>query len=149
MKVVVQRVTKAQVSVNGTVVSSMQRGLLCLVGIHQHDTEKDAEYIARKILNMRMWASEKKTWDLSVMQKDFDVMCVSQFTLHSRLSGNKLDFSKAMGPVEAKTFYESFLERLKKEYRSEKIHDGVFGAMMDVELTNDGPVTLTIDSFDR
>ena len=96
---------------------------------------------------MRLWPSEKKAWDHNVQQQDMELLCVSQFTLYGRLKGNKSDFSKAMGPQAAQEFYSSFLARLRRQaHDPEKIKDGVFGAMMQVELVNDGPVTFILDS---
>jgi D-tyrosyl-tRNA(Tyr) deacylase len=149
MKVVIQRVLHASVTVDGAVVGQISNGLMCLVGIHAEDTQADSEYIIRKILNARLWPSEKKAWDLSVMQSNHSVLCVSQFTLDCRFQGNKPDFSKAMAPQAAKEFYENFLENLKAAYMPDRIQDGVFGAKMKVTLENDGPVTVILDSRNR
>ena len=146
MRAVVQRVTSASVSVEGELVSAIGPGLLCLIGLREGDTPADAEFIARKLLNMRLWPSEKKAWDLSVTAQGYELLCVSQFTLHGRLSGNKPDFSKAMGPVAARECYAAFLDRLRAGYRADGVKDGVFGAMMAVDLVNDGPVTFVLDS---
>jgi D-tyrosyl-tRNA(Tyr) deacylase len=148
MRAVIQRVTSASVSVDGEQISRIGPGLLCLIGIRDGDQESDAEFIAKRILNMRLWRSEKKAWDLNVKMQEFEVLCVSQFTLYGRLKKPNTgpDFSKAMGPQSAREFYSSFLDRLRQQYNPEKIKDGMFGAMMQVELVNDGPVTLIIDS---
>ncbi|GAB4814359.1 hypothetical protein N2152v2_001405 [Parachlorella kessleri] len=98
---------------------------------------------------MRIWPDEGKSraWDLNVKQKEYEVLCVSQFTLYGRLQKTKPDFSKAMLAQQARDFYQQFLERLRKEYGlPERIKDGMFGAMMSVSLVNDGPVTFTLDS---
>lgn len=145
MRAVVQRVRNASVTIDGEIVQ-IGPGLLCLIGLRDGDTPADAEFIARKILNMRLWASERKAWDLSVTQQGFEVLCVSQFTLFGRLNGNKPDFSKAMPPQDARDFYHEFLERLRRDYSPEKVLDGRFGAKMDVQLVNDGPVTFILDS---
>jgi D-tyrosyl-tRNA(Tyr) deacylase len=134
MRAVVQRVTSASVTVDGELVSRIGPGLLCLIGVRDGDTDADAEFIARKLLNCRLWPSEKKAWDLSVTAQGYELLCVSQFTLHGRLSGNKPDFSKAKGPAAARDFYGAFVERLRSTYRPEAVKDGVFGAMMSVEL---------------
>lgn len=151
MRAVVQRVKEASVKVDGEVVSSIGPGLLCLVGLRDTDTEKDAEYIVRKIVGLRLWASEdgSKAWNQSVVQRDYGILCVSQFTLFSRLKGaGKPDYSKAMPPQQAREAYAAFMQRLAQACRPERVFDGVFGAMMDVSLVNDGPVTILLDSQD-
>ena len=146
MRAVIQRVRTGSVSVDGSVVSSIGPGLMCLIGIREGDSDADVEYIARKLLNVRLWESEKKAWDLSVMSKEFEVLCVSQFTLYGRLKGNSPDYSQAAKPQKARELYSSLLDKLKQTYTPGKIKDGIFGAKMDVEIVNDGPVTLVIDS---
>lgn len=146
MRAVIQRVRNARVIVDGSTVSQIGPGLLCLIGIGETDVEADVEFISRKILNIRLWASEKRAWDKSVTSLGYDILCVSQFTLYGRLKGNAVDFGKAMTPNEAREFYHQFLDRMKRDYLAEKIHDGVFGAKMEVESVNDGPVTIVLDS---
>ncbi|CAK9327483.1 unnamed protein product [Citrullus colocynthis] len=148
MRAVVQRVASASVQVDGRTVSEIGPGLLVLVGLHDSDSDADADYICRKVLNMRLFPNETtgKAWDLNVMQKNYEVLLVSQFTLYGMLKGNKPDFHVAMPPQRAKPFYASVVERLGKSYCPDAIKDGVFGAMMKVNLVNDGPVTMQIDS---
>lgn len=148
MRAVVQRVASASVEVEGRIVSEIGPGLLVLVGIHDSDTDADADYICRKVLNMRLFPNEKtgRAWDHSVMQKNCGVLLVSQFTLYGTLKGNKPDFHVAMPPQRAKPFYESLVEKFRKSYNPDLIKDGIFGAMMKVNLVNDGPVTLQLDS---
>ncbi|XP_023541323.1 D-aminoacyl-tRNA deacylase-like [Cucurbita pepo subsp. pepo] len=148
MRAVVQRVASASVEVDGRIVSEIGPGLLVLVGVHDSDTDSDAEYICRKVLNMRLFPNEStsKAWDLNVMQKNYEVLLVSQFTLYGILKGNKPDFHVAMPPQTAKPFYASVVERFGKSYKPDAIKDGVFGAKMKVNLVNDGPVTMQIDS---
>ncbi|KAA0057021.1 hypothetical protein IC582_029337 [Cucumis melo] len=148
MRAVVQRVASASVQVDGRTVSEIGPGLLVLVGLHESDSDADAEYICRKVLNMRLFPNEStgKAWDLNVMQKNYEVLLVSQFTLYGMLKGNKPDFHVAMPPQRAKPFYASVVERFGKSYNPDAIKDGVFGAMMKVNLVNDGPVTMQIDS---
>ncbi|CAL9038991.1 uncharacterized protein LOC135619614 [Musa acuminata AAA Group] len=148
MRAVVQRVLSASVEVEGRVVSEIGPGLLVLVGVHESDTDADADYICRKVLNMRLFSNSKtgKSWDLSVKQSNFGVLLVSQFTLYGILKGNKPDFHVAMPPQKAKPFYESLVEKFRKSYTSDAVKDGVFGAMMKVNLVNDGPVTMQLDS---
>ncbi|WVY93783.1 hypothetical protein V8G54_032871 [Vigna mungo] len=163
MRAVVQRVASASVEVEGRIVSEIGPGLLVLVGIHDTDSDADADYMSssflrpfhsnfklpcRKVLNMRLFPNENsgKAWDHSVMQKSYQVLLVSQFTLYGFLKGNKPDFHVAMAPQRAKPFYASLVERFRSAYNSDAIKDGVFGAMMKVNLVNDGPVTMQLDS---
>ncbi|KAK3207036.1 hypothetical protein Dsin_021082 [Dipteronia sinensis] len=148
MRAVVQRVTSASVEVDGCVVSEIGPGILVLVGIHEADSESDADYICRKVLNMRLFPNEDtgKGWDLNVMQKNYGVLLVSQFTLYGIMKGNKPDFHVAMPPQKAKPFYESVVDKFRKSYNPDAIKDGVFGAMMKVNLVNNGPVTMQLDS---
>ncbi|XP_021293781.1 D-tyrosyl-tRNA(Tyr) deacylase isoform X1 [Herrania umbratica] len=148
MRAVVQRVASASVEVDGGIASEIGPGLLVLVGLHDSDTESDTDYICRKVLNMRLFPNEStgKGWDQSVMQRNYGVLLVSQFTLYGFLKGNKPDFHVAMPPQKAKPFYESLVDKFRKAYKPDAIKDGVFGAMMKVSLVNDGPVTMQLDS---
>ncbi|KAB5534066.1 hypothetical protein DKX38_017165 [Salix brachista] len=161
MRAVVQRVNSASVEVDGNMVSEIGPGLLVLVGLHESDTDSDADYICRKVLNMRLFTNEStgRGWDQNVMQRNYEVLLVqivtvpiacvlivSQFTLYGVLKGNKPDFHVAMPPQKAKPFYESLVDKFRKSYRPDAIKDGVFGAMMKVNLVNDGPVTMQLDS---
>ena len=150
MKAVIQRVLKASVTVSEQIVGQISNGLCVLIGISRDDTEKDMEYIVRKILNIRLFENTDETgsgkWDKSVVDQDFEVLCVSQFTLQSSLKGNRPDFHLAMGSEKSKEFYEKFLEQMRKNYKAEKIQDGRFGAYMKVDIQNDGPVTILLDS---
>ncbi|CDO96727.1 unnamed protein product [Coffea canephora] len=138
MRMVVQRVASASVEVEGRIVSAIGPGLLVLVGLHESDADSDAEYICRKVLNMRLFPNEKtgKTWDQNVMQKNLEVLLVSQFTLYGILKGNKPDFHVAMPPEKARPFYESVVEKFRKAYTPDVIKDGIFGAMMKAGLRN-------------
>ncbi|GFR67575.1 D-tyrosyl-tRNA(Tyr) deacylase [Elysia marginata] len=147
MKAIIQRVLKASVTVGDRTTGSIGQGLCVLVGIHRHDTDKEMEYIIRKILNLRLFADDGgKGWSKSVVDMDYEVLCVSQFTLESTLKGNKPDFREAMTSDTSKEFYEKFLGILKSQYKPEKIQDGEFGAYMQVHIQNDGPVTIPIES---
>ncbi|XP_057764336.1 uncharacterized protein LOC130985393 isoform X2 [Salvia miltiorrhiza] len=123
MRAVVQRVASASVEVEGRLISSIGPGLLVLVGLHETDVDSDAEYICRKVLNMRLFQNENtgKTWDQNVMQKNYEVLLVSQFTLYGVLKGNKPDFHVAMPPAAAKSFYASLVERFQKAYRADAV----------------------------
>ncbi|CAI4223336.1 unnamed protein product [Auanema sp. JU1783] len=149
MKIVIQRVTQSSVSVAGSLVSSIGKGLCVLVGIHTDDTDDDIQYTVRKILNTRIFDGETKRWDKSVKDLNLEVLCVSQFTLYGILKGNKLDFHNSMGPKEACEFYGKFISQLRSQYNTDLVKDGVFAAMMEVQISNDGPVTVVIDSKDK
>lgn len=148
MRAVVQRVASASVEVEGRIVSAIGPGLLVLVGLHHSDVDSDADYICRKVLNMRLFPNDTtgKTWDKNVMQMNYEVLLVSQFTLYGILKGNKPDFHMAMSPDKAKPLYTSVVEKFQKAYKVDAVKDGIFGAMMKVNLINDGPVTMHLDS---
>jgi D-tyrosyl-tRNA(Tyr) deacylase len=149
MRIVVQRVKSASVTVDGDmVVSSIGPGILALVGLHEHDTIADAEYCSKKLLACKLWENESGgQWRHGVKQKGYEVLCVSQFTLYGTLSKkNQPDYKLAMKSVPAEQLYRSFLAMVREQYETEKIRDGKFGEMMDVGLVNDGPVTLVIES---
>ncbi|XP_011045885.1 PREDICTED: D-tyrosyl-tRNA(Tyr) deacylase isoform X2 [Populus euphratica] len=135
MRAVVQRVTSASVEVDGHMVSEIGPGLLVLVGLHESDTDSNSDYICRKVLNMRLFTNEctGRGWDQNVMQRNYEVLLVSQFTLYGVLKGNKPDFHVAMPPQKAKPFYESLVDKFRKAYRPDAVKDGVFGAMMKVQ----------------
>jgi D-tyrosyl-tRNA(Tyr) deacylase len=175
MRAIIQRVTSASVSVGGQQISSVGPGLCVLLGISRGDAEKDAEYICRKVLNMKLWDDAKtgKPWQQSVvriaylhrgptralqltplvlptamqMSAGYEVLFVSQFTLYAQThKGNRPDFSKAMAPKEAKPMYEAFLTRARGDYHEDRVKDGEFGAHMLVDIANDGPVTIVLDT---
>ncbi|KAG7486542.1 hypothetical protein JOB18_033269 [Solea senegalensis] len=147
MKAVIQRVNKAVVTVGEEQVSSIGRGLCVLLGLSTEDTQRDADYIVRKILNLRLFEDENgRAWSKSVMDRDFEVLCVSQFTLQCILKGNKPDFHSAMPAELAQPFYTSILENMRSIYKPELIKDGKFGAYMQVQIQNDGPVTIELSS---
>ncbi|XP_037752150.1 D-aminoacyl-tRNA deacylase 1 isoform X1 [Chelonia mydas] len=147
MKAIIQRVTQASVTVGGEQISSIGRGICVLLGISLEDTHKELEHMVRKILNLRVFEDESgKHWSKSVMDKQYEVLCVSQFTLQCILKGNKPDYHMAMPAEQAESFYNNFLEQLKKAYKPELIKDGKFGAYMQVNIQNDGPVTIELES---
>ncbi|XP_072172008.1 uncharacterized protein [Diadema setosum] len=147
MRAIVQRVTKASVSVDDELVSSIGRGLCILVGISRDDSPKEREYLARKILNLRLFDDDnEKRWTKSVKDKQLEILCVSQFTLYSVLKGNKPDFHQAMPGEQSQAFYNEFLALLRKDYDADKVKDGRFGAYMQVQIQNDGPVTIQLES---
>ncbi|KAG7094308.1 hypothetical protein E1B28_007910 [Marasmius oreades] len=148
MRAVVQRVASASVTVDSETVSQISQGLMVLVGIGKDDTMADATTLINKIIRLRVFDdTEGKMWKRSVKDIDGDVLCVSQFTLFANTNkGYKPDFHHAMASDSSRELYSSFLEKLKEAYIPEKIKDGRFGAMMNVSLTNEGPVTFTIDT---
>ncbi|RCH84066.1 D-tyrosyl-tRNA(Tyr) deacylase [Rhizopus stolonifer] len=147
MRAVIQRVTKASVTVDNQVVGSIQQGLCVLLGIATDDTDKDVDYMVNKILNVRVFDDNGVMWKKGVKDAGLELLCVSQFTLQgTAVKGNKPDFHRAMKTEPAKAMYQQFLIKLGKAYEPSKIQDGVFGAMMLVDIANDGPVTLELDS---
>lgn len=147
MRAIVQRVTGAAVKVNGEVLSSIGKGICVLIGISRMDTKEDLEFIVRKLLNLRIFEDDNgKRWSQSVKDKQYEILCVSQFTLYCTLKGNKPDFHLSMAPDRSQPFYEEFVEQLKNSYKPELVKDGKFGAFMHIDLQNEGPVTIQIES---
>ncbi|KAJ7772993.1 D-Tyr tRNAtyr deacylase-like domain-containing protein [Mycena maculata] len=143
MRAVIQRVTSASVSVDGQVISEISRGIV-------YDTESDVSILTNKLLSLRMFpdlTDSPKMWKSNVKDVDGDILCVSQFTLMAQTkNGNKPDFHNAMSAKQSRFLYETFLETLRQSYKPDKIQDGRFGAMMNVSLVNEGPVTFVLDS---
>lgn len=149
MKVVVQRVSEASVTVDGQKTADIQKGLLVLVGIEDVDTQEDIDWLAGKIIKMRIFGDENDVMNCSVQDIDGEIIVVSQFTLHaSTKKGNRPSYIKASKPEFAIPMYENFVKALEKEF-DKKIQTGIFGADMKVSLLNDGPVTILIDSKNR
>ncbi|KAK0441080.1 D-Tyr tRNAtyr deacylase-like domain-containing protein [Armillaria borealis] len=149
MRAVIQRVSSASVTVDDEVVSKISRGLMVLVGIGSDDTTSDVSSTIKKILGLRIFSDPtdpKKMWKASVKDIEGEILCVSQFTLLANTTKDKPDFHLAMSADPARELYGTFLDMLREAYMPERIKDGKFGAMMNVSLTNDGPVTFTIDS---
>jgi D-tyrosyl-tRNA(Tyr) deacylase len=144
MRIVLQRVSRAKVTVEGEIVGEIGPGLLLLVGIRTGDTLKEAQWLVQKCLGLRIWPDESGKMDRSVMDIGGSVLAVSQFTLYGDASrGLRPDFMQAARPETAQPLFDAFVAGLKAEGIS--VATGVFGAHMDVELVNDGPVTLIID----
>ncbi|MBG6187208.1 D-aminoacyl-tRNA deacylase [Flavobacterium sp. CAN_S2] len=149
MKIVLQRVSSASVTVDTKIVADIQKGLLILVGIEDLDNQEDINWLATKIANIRIFGDENDVMNLSVKDIDGDIIVVSQFTLHAATKkGNRPSYIKASKPEIAIPLYESFLLQLEKEL-GKKVQTGIFGADMKVLLLNDGPVTILIDSKNR
>ncbi|KAH8685786.1 deacylase [Tricladium varicosporioides] len=146
MKAILQRVLSASVTVDQQLVSSIGKGILVFAAVAPGDTEKDAEHLASKVLKMRLWDDDKgDRWKQSVQDINGDVLCVSQFTLlASTKKGSKPDFHGALGGEQAKELYQLFVSKVRQGYTDGRVKDGIFQAMMEVALVNDGPVTLEI-----
>jgi D-tyrosyl-tRNA(Tyr) deacylase len=149
MRVVIQRVKEASVSVQGVKISEIQKGLLILVGVETQDTQQDIDWLVAKVAKLRIFEDPLGAMNVSLHDIDADVIVVSQFTLHaSTKKGNRPSFIKAAKPEVAIPLYQEFVDSLEKQL-DKKIQTGQFGAMMDVALINDGPVTITIDSKNK
>jgi D-tyrosyl-tRNA(Tyr) deacylase len=149
MRVLVQRVKEAAVTINGERRSSIGPGLLVFLGIEEADGTDDISWLAAKIVNLRLFDDSNGVMNLSAAETGKEIMIVSQFTLHaSTRKGNRPSYIRAAGPEQASPLYDSFVERTE-ELLGRSISTGVFGAMMEVSLINDGPVTILIDSRNR
>ena len=153
MRLVIQKVKRASVSVASSPVSSIGAGLLVLVGLHSLDTSDDLAWCAKKLLACKIWDNDDgKLWRKGVKDMDLEVLLVSQFTLYGGVHNKRSqpDFKHAMKAESARGAYEEFKAMVSSAYgNSSKIKDGSFGELMDVELVNDGPVTIVVDSLDR
>jgi D-tyrosyl-tRNA(Tyr) deacylase len=148
MRVVIQRVREASVKINDEIVGEIQQGLLVLLGIEHVDSELDADYLIQKLIHLRIFGDDEGKMNLSVSDISGDLLIVSQFTLFADTKkGNRPSFIRSARPEQARPLYDYFLSQLNKSF-SGKIENGVFGANMQVELINDGPVTIIIDSKD-
>ena len=145
MRAVIQRVKRATLSVSGEVVSSIGGGLMVLVGVTDSDTKKDMEYIGNKIVGLRVFNDENGVMNVNVGDSQNEIMVVSQFTLYADCrKGNRPSFIKAGAPQMAESLYKHFMERCRTHV--DVVEKGRFGADMKVELLNDGPFTLMLDS---
>ncbi len=146
MKAVVQRVSQASVTLGGTKVSEIEKGLLILLGIVEADEKEDIEWLSKKIVNLRIFNDENGVMNNSLLNENGNAIVVSQFTLHaSTKKGNRPSYIKAAKPETAIPLYELFVSQLEHDL-NKKVGTGEFGAMMEVSLVNDGPVTIIIDS---
>ena len=145
MRAVVQRVKKSRVIVEGRLVGEINKGFNVLLGISKEDTIEDLKYIKDKIINLRVFEDENDKMNLSLLDIKGDILAISQFTLYGDCTkGRRPNFMNAMGGDEAKALYEEFVKMLKES--GLKIETGEFGAHMNVEIENDGPVTILLDS---
>jgi len=150
MRTVLQRVKSASVTVDGELISTIGKGILVLAAVSKDDTEKDVESMAGKVLKLKMWDDEDGgRWNRNVLDIKGEVLCVSQFTLlASTKKGNKPDFHQSASGAKAKELYRSFFKKVQDLYEPEKVKDGIFAAMMDVTLVNDGPVGVDFNCID-
>ena len=147
MRIIVQRVKKAQVSIEGQVQGEINQGLLLLVGVGPEDQKEDLDYAVRKLVNMRIFSDVEGKMNLSVKDIEGEILSISQFTLFADTKkGNRPAFTGAAKPDMAETLYQEFNQELAKEV---PVQTGIFGADMQVELVNDGPVTIILDTKNR
>lgn len=145
MRVVLQRSKKASVTVEGKVTGAIDSGYVLLVGITHEDTEKDVKYVADKIAGLRLFEDEEGKMNRSILENGGDILSVSQFTLYGDVKkGRRPSFTSAARPETAEPLWHSFNDALRDNGLT--VETGVFGAMMDVELVNDGPVTILVES---
>ena len=149
MRVVIQKVTEASVSIENQTVASINKGLLVLVGIEDGDTNEDIAWLSSKIVNLRVFDDDNGVMNLSVKEVKGEVLIVSQFTLHaSTKKGNRPSYIKAARPEVAIPVYEAFIKQVET-LLGKRVPTGQFGAMMQVSLCNDGPVTILIDTKNK
>ena len=145
MRAVVQRVSYASIEVKSEAVASIGEGILALVGFHIEDTFKDIEYIANKVLQLRIFDDDNQLMNLSLIDKDGELLIASQFTLYGDArKGRRPSYSSAMAPDKAADFYIDFFNYCKSRYK--KVSSGIFQSDMNISLTNPGPVTILLDS---
>lgn len=147
MRAIVQRVSGAEVKVEGRITGRIERGFVVLLGVARGDTAKDAEFIADRVIGLRVFADPAGKMNLALSAVNGELLVVSQFTLHADTSQRRPSFLEAAPPEEARPLYEHFLSLARG--RGVKVEAGEFGAHMDVSLVNDGPVTIILDSRNR
>ncbi|WP_324025550.1 D-aminoacyl-tRNA deacylase [Maribacter sp. BPC-D8] len=149
MRAVIQRVSKASVTVDGKKISAIEQGVLILIGIENEDAQDDIDWLTNKIVNLRIFNDDDGVMNMSLLATKGDAIVVSQFTLHaSTKKGNRPSYIKAARPEVAIPLYEAFISTLETKM-NKKVGTGIFGADMKVELLNDGPVTILIDTKDK
>lgn len=145
MRAVVQKVSSSKVTVDGEVIGQINQGLLVLLGVTHDDTSKDVDYMVDKVTNLRIFEDENGKMNLSLKDIKGEILAVSQFTLYGDArKGRRPNFMNALGGEEAKKFYDKFIEMMKET--GLKVQTGIFGADMKVDIKNDGPVTILLDS---
>ena len=149
MRAVIQRVNQASCTVDGTITGTIQSGLLILLGIEDADTTEDLRWLAQKMVNMRIFSDEKGLMNRSLLEVKGKILLISQFTLFAQTKkGNRPSFIKAAKPIVAVSLYEQMIVELEK-LSGIKTETGIFGADMKIELLNDGPVTIIMDTKDK
>lgn len=148
MKIVVQRVKQASVTVSNEVVGKIDNGFLLLVGVTHEDTSSDVDYLVKKVINLRIFEDENGKMNISLIDKGYNILSISQFTLYADTSkGNRPSFINSADPLLAEGLYNEFNNKLRQA--NIHVETGIFGADMEVSLINDGPVTIIIDSKNR
>ena len=149
MKVVIQRVSQATVKVSDMIISEIKLGFLILLGVEKSDSKEDINWLVNKISNLRVFSDNEFKMNLSIKDIKGEIIVVSQFTLHAKTSkGNRPSYIKAANPEQAEPLYKEFILQLKNE-SAVSVQSGVFGANMQVDIVNDGPVTIIIDSKNK
>ena len=149
MRAVIQRVRRASVTIGNVLKSEIDAGLLVFVGIEEEDGNDDVEWLANKIVQLRIFNDQSGVMNLSVLESGGSIMVISQFTLHAKTKkGNRPSYIKAARPEKAIPLYNSFINRIS-ELSGKETATGEFGAMMDIALVNDGPVTIIIDTKEK
>lgn len=144
MKLLIQRVSKAAVKVDKKIIGKINQGFLVLLGITHTDTKQNADYLVKKSCNLRVFEDDNNKMNLSIKDVKGDLLIVSQFTLYAdTTSGNRPSFTNAAKPEQANELYQYFIQECKNQ--NVKVETGLFGANMEVELTNNGPVTITLE----
>ncbi len=145
MRAVVQRVLCSSIKVDNNIVSSIGFGLVAFIGFHRDDSQSDMEYIANKILQLRIFNDEKNVMNKSLLEIEGELLIISQFTLYGDVrKGRRPSYSSSMPPEKASKFYNEFIELCKQKYR--RVKSGIFRADMEIDLKNSGPVTILLDS---
>ena len=149
MKVVIQRVSQARVKVSDKIISEIKLGFLILLGVEKSDSQTDINWLVNKISNLRVFSDDELKMNLSIKDVKGEIIVVSQFTLHAKTKkGNRPSYIKAANPEQAEPLYEEFISLLKNE-SGVSVQSGVFGANMQLDIVNDGPVTIIIDSKNK
>ncbi|MFO7865102.1 MAG: D-aminoacyl-tRNA deacylase [Salinivirgaceae bacterium] len=149
MRLVIQRSRKAQVEVNNEIVGSIEKGLLVLAGIEEADTEEDAQWLVKKLMGLRIFDDEDGVMNLSVKDIDGEILAVSQFTLHAKTKkGNRPSYIRAAPPEKAEALFNFFVAQLS-ESLNKSVPTGRFGQHMEITFTNDGPVTILMDTKNK
>jgi D-aminoacyl-tRNA deacylase len=156
MRIIIQRVLEGKVTVGDNTVGSIGKGLMILVGLSPKDSEEVAYRYAEKVLNLRLWdeivsdqepaGKSPRRWHSNLVQNNYGLLVVSQFTLYAKMKGNKPDFHGAMDGDQAKILFDKFVAKLRSAYASDRVKTGAFGEYMNVHIINDGPVTIFWDS---